>query len=80
MMVYFISQEKYASDLLEKFNMLECKPTPTPFQSRIKLTKECIFKKVDATLYRQLVGSLVYLTHSRLDIYFAINLVSRFMQ
>ena len=39
----FISQAKYALDLLEKFNMLECKPTPTPFQSRIKLTKEYIF-------------------------------------
>ena len=48
----FISQAKYALDLLEKFNMLECKPAPTPFQSGIKLTKECISKKVDATLYR----------------------------
>ena len=35
----FISQEKYALDLLEKFNMLECKPAPTPFQFGIKLTK-----------------------------------------
>ena len=75
----FISQKKYDVDLLEKFNMLECKSAPTPFQSGSKLTKECISKKVDATLYRQLVGTLVYLTHFRPDICFAVNLVSRFM-
>ena len=76
----FISQTKYVLDLLEKFKMLDCKPTPTPFQFGVKLTKECTSKKVDTTLYRQLVGSLGYLTYSRQDICFAVDLVSRFMQ
>ena len=75
----FISQTKYVLDLLEKFKMLDYKPIPTPFQSRVKLTKECTSKKVDPTLYGQVAGSLVYTTHSRLDICFVVNMVSQFM-
>ena len=60
--------------------MSDCKSTPTPFQSGVKLIVECTTPLVDATLYRQLVGSLIYLTHSRPDLSFSISLVSRFMQ
>ena len=38
------------------------------------------FPRVDATLYRQLVGSLLYLTHSRPDISFVVGLVAWYMQ
>eukprot|EP00253_Pinus_taeda_P008382 PITA_08382 len=38
------------------------------------------FPEVDATLYRQLVGKLLYLTHTRPDLSFAVGLVARFMQ
>lgn len=79
-MDYSFNNQSITLDLLEKVNMLECKPTTTTFQLGVKLTKECTFKSVDATLYKQLVGSLVYLTRCRLDICFAVNLVSRFMQ
>ena len=76
----FLYQLKYATDLLARFYMSDCKSTPTPFQSSLKLTVECTTPLIDATLYRQLVGSLIYLTHSRPDLSFAISLVSRFMQ
>jgi hypothetical protein len=75
-----LSQAKYAQDLLERFHMLDCKSTPTPFLSRVKLEDGGETLMVDNTLYRQLVGSLLYLTHSRLDLSYAVGAVCRFMQ
>jgi hypothetical protein len=72
----FISQSKYVMDLLTHFKMEYCKPCATPFQSGVKLSKTCQSPKVDATLYRQLVDSLIYLTHSRPDISFVVSVVS----
>jgi hypothetical protein len=76
----FLSQPKYTLDLLARFHMSDCKPSPTPFQSRVKLIVDCDTPLVDATLYCQLVGILIYLTHSRLDLSFVVSLVSKFMQ
>ena len=76
----FVSQSKYLMDLLKRFKMDDYKACATPYQSGVKLTNDCEPPKVDATLYRQLVGSLVYLIHSRSDISFAVSVVSRFMQ
>jgi hypothetical protein len=61
----FLSHPKYALDFLARFHMSDCKPSPTPFQSGVKLIVDCDNPLVDATLYRQLVGSLIYLTHSK---------------
>ena len=60
--------------------MEDCKPAPSPFQSGVKLSTTCTSPKVDATLYRQLVGSLLYLTHSRPDLSFSVGRVARYMQ
>jgi hypothetical protein len=60
----FISQSKYVMDLLTCFNMVDCELCATSFQFGVKLSKTCQSPKVDATLYRQLVDSLIYLTHS----------------
>ena len=76
----FLSQPKYATNLLTRFHMSNCKPAPTPFQSGVKLTIECTTPLVDATLYRKLIGSLIYLTHIRLDLVFPASMISRFMQ
>ena len=75
----FLTRPKYATVLLVRFHMSDCKSAPTPFQSGVKLTVECTTPLVDATLYRQLVGSLIYLTHSQPDLSFSISLVSRFI-
>eukprot|EP00253_Pinus_taeda_P025750 PITA_25750 len=63
-----ISQPKYARDLLARFHMSDCKPAATPFLSGIKLENGKDTPLVDFTLYRQLVGSLLYLTHSCPDL------------
>ena len=77
---FFISQSKYVMNLLNFFKMAYCKPYAIPFQSRINLSKACQTLKVNATLYRQLVSSISYLTHSRTDISFDVSVVSHFMQ
>eukprot|EP00253_Pinus_taeda_P011054 PITA_11054 len=66
-----ISQPKYARDLLAQFHMSDCKPAATPFLSGIKLKNGKDTPLVDCTLYHQLVGSLLYLTHSRPDLSYA---------
>jgi len=76
----FISQSKNVMDLLTHFKMVDCEPCATPFQYGFKLSKNYQSPKVDATLYRQLLDSLIYLTHSRPDISFVVSLFSWFMQ
>lgn len=66
-------------DILEKFKMSDFKPIATPIDVGIKLSKFDDSKSINATLYPQLVGSLVYITNTRPNIAYAVNLVSRFM-
>ena len=47
----FISQSKYACDLIRCFHLDDCKPTPSPFKSGVKLTSTYTSHEVDATLY-----------------------------
>eukprot|EP00253_Pinus_taeda_P002382 PITA_02382 len=75
-----LSQSKYAYDLLCHFHMENCKPTPSPFQSRAKLSVTCTSPKVDATLYYQFLGKLLYLTNTCPDLSFIVGLIAWFMQ
>eukprot|EP00253_Pinus_taeda_P031053 PITA_31053 len=75
-----LSQSKYACDLLCHLHMEDYKPTPCPFQSGAKLSITCTSPEVDATLYCQLVGKILYLTHTHPDLSFDVGLVARFMQ
>lgn len=77
---FFLGQQKYARDLLKRFGMLECKPISTPMDANVKLCAHEGKDLEDATMYRQLVGSLIYLTMTRPDISFAVGVVSRFMR
>ncbi|XP_071933176.1 uncharacterized mitochondrial protein AtMg00810-like [Coffea arabica] len=54
----FISQRKYASDILKKFKMDMAKPMMTLVEEKLKLTKDGTGDFVDATYFRRLVGSL----------------------
>ena len=59
-----VIQSKYPSDLLLNLKMDECKENYFPFLSGVKLGDFGSSPLVDSSLYRQLVGRLLYLTHS----------------
>ena len=74
-----VHQSKYALDLLNKLKMKDCKPSKTPFLSGVKLEEVDSSPMVNNTPYRKLIGCLLYLTHTRPDIYYVVNVASRYM-
>ena len=60
--------------------MQDCKPVLTPMEQNLKISKFEGGGKVDSTTYRQLIGSLIYLTTTRLDLSYSVSIISRFMQ
>lgn len=75
-----LGQSAYAKKLLEKAGMENCNSCSTPMEVRLQLSTRSTTERVDATMYRSLVGSLRYLVHTRPDISFAVGYVSRFME
>ncbi|XP_062085464.1 uncharacterized mitochondrial protein AtMg00810-like [Humulus lupulus] len=61
----FISQSKYTRNMLEKFGLGNSKHAHTPIGTTTKLTKDETGEYVDPTMYRSMIGSLLYLTASR---------------
>ncbi|RVW27695.1 Retrovirus-related Pol polyprotein from transposon RE1 [Vitis vinifera] len=72
-----ISQRKYVLDLLTKTGMLGCKPSDTPIKARKRTESDG--KPVDRERYQRLVGRPIYLSHTRLDIAFAVSVVCQYM-
>uniref|UniRef100_A0A3Q7GFS2 Reverse transcriptase Ty1/copia-type domain-containing protein n=1 Tax=Solanum lycopersicum TaxID=4081 RepID=A0A3Q7GFS2_SOLLC len=64
----FISQRKYAKDLLIKFGLVNCKPGATPMNIGEKLQLHGGTEMDDVRSFRSMVGGLTYLTHTRPDI------------
>jgi hypothetical protein len=75
----FLGQGKYAVEILKRFQMEDCKPMATPMITNLKKVTTSDSELVDPTLYRQLIGSLMYLVNTRQDICFAVNTLSQFM-
>ncbi|XP_060960859.1 uncharacterized mitochondrial protein AtMg00810-like [Cannabis sativa] len=74
----FISQSKYVRKMLEKFGLDHTKHAPTPLSTTTKLSRDESGESVDPTLYRGMIGSLLYLTASRPDICFSVGLCARY--
>jgi hypothetical protein len=70
---------KYAVEILKRFDMLGCKSMNTPMETNLKLLVDTSSKLVDATLYRNIIGLLMYLTNTRLDICFVVNTLSQYL-
>ncbi|KAJ9561765.1 hypothetical protein OSB04_006925 [Centaurea solstitialis] len=73
-----INQGKYVLDMLKKFDLTSCTPMKTPMAPPLSLDKDSKGKPVDVTLYRGMIGSLLYLTASRPDIMYSTCLCARY--
>uniref|UniRef100_A0A2N9IS94 Integrase catalytic domain-containing protein n=1 Tax=Fagus sylvatica TaxID=28930 RepID=A0A2N9IS94_FAGSY len=76
---FYLTQAKYTSDLLSRAGLTDQKIVDTPIELNACLTPSSGELLSDPTLYRQLVGSLVYLIVTRPDMSYAVHQVSQFM-
>ncbi|GJS67239.1 hypothetical protein Tco_0681803 [Tanacetum coccineum] len=72
------NQSKYASEIVKKYGMLTIDSVDTPLVEKSKLDEDLHGTQVDATLYRGMIGSLMYLTSSRPDLIHAVCLCARY--
>ena len=73
-----MSQRKYTIDLLKETGMLGCKPTDTPMDAARKGGVE-ESPPTNKDKHQRLVGKLIYLTHTNLNIGFIVSMASRYM-
>ena len=71
-----VSQRKYTLDLLVETGVLGCRSSDTPIEFNAKLGNSCDRVSIDKEKYQRLVGKLIYLSHTRLDISHAVSTVS----
>jgi hypothetical protein len=69
-----VHQANYTKDLMKKFNMAELNPVSTPMSTAMSLGLDKDDEVVDKREYRSMIGSLLYLTTTRLDIQFTVGL------
>ncbi|KAJ8617546.1 hypothetical protein MRB53_013732 [Persea americana] len=75
----FIGRKKFSQEILDRFGMAGCNSVRNPIVPGPNLVKDTHGIPVDSTNYKQIVGSLMYLTNTRPDIMFVVSLLSRFM-
>lgn len=76
----FIDQRKYEQEVLDRFNMDQCNSMHNLIVPRSKLMKDEDEVRVDNTLYKLMVRSLMYLTTTRLDIMIIVSLISKYVE
>ncbi|GJW25323.1 putative ribonuclease H-like domain-containing protein [Tanacetum coccineum] len=74
----FLNQLKYALESLKKYRMESYDPMDTPMVEKSKLDEDTQGKVVDPTHYRGMVGTLMYLTSSRLDLVYVVCMCARY--
>jgi hypothetical protein len=74
-----LCQRKYALDLIQDTGLLGVKPCTTPMQQQLQLHSASGEPISDPTVYRRLIGRLLYLTHSRPEIAYAVRKLSQFL-
>ena len=76
----WLSQRQYALDMLSKYGMADCKPISMPLDVNVKLSAHAGDALKNVTMYRKIVGSLIYLMITRPDLSYTVGLESQFMQ
>ena len=59
---------------------MDCKAIATPKAPNMKLLIDASSYSIDATMYHHMIGSLMYLMNTRLDIFFDVNTLSQFLK
>ena len=72
-------QGKYVVEIMKRFGMMHYKAMTTPMALNVKLLSDASSESVDTTMYRQMIGSLMYLIDTRPDIFFAVNTLIQFL-
>jgi len=75
----FLSQKKYAKEIIKRVGMSSCNPCPTPVDTKPKLSAKSTTPYDDPSLYRSFTRSIQYLTFTRPDISFAVQQIYLFM-
>lgn len=76
---YFLSQAKYANEVIHRAGLSDSKSSDTPIELNMKLNSTDGVPLDDPSLYRELVGCLVYLTVTRPDLAYAVHVISQFV-
>ncbi|XP_019462897.1 PREDICTED: uncharacterized protein LOC109361816 [Lupinus angustifolius] len=71
--------KRYAEEVLRRFGMLESNSVHNPTVPGMKIHGDAEVVPVDETYYKQIVGSLMYLTSTRPDLMYATSLLSMYM-
>jgi protein associated with RNAse G/E len=75
----FFNQGKNVVEILKRFGMMDHRAMSTPMETNMKLLADTSLEIVDVTLYRQVIGSLMYLTNTKPDICFVVNTLSQYL-
>jgi hypothetical protein len=76
----WLLQRQYALNKLSEYGMTGCKPISIPLEQNVKLSANEGDLVEDTTMYRRIVGSLIYMTITRPYLSYAVGVVSQFMQ
>jgi len=76
----WLLQKQYALNKLSEYGMTGYKPISIPLEQNVKLSVDEGDLVEDTTMYRRIVGSLIYMTITRPDLSYAVGVVSQFLQ
>ena len=75
-----VHQHRFANELMSLYSMQDYKTVPTPLPSKLKLLPQMDNPLKDPSSYKQLIGKLNFLVHTRPDLAFTVQFLSHFIQ
>ncbi|CAA7034324.1 unnamed protein product [Microthlaspi erraticum] len=76
----YVSQRKYALDIIVEAGLLNAKPCSVPTELNHKLALASALPHTNPQQYRRLIGRHIYLTFTRLELSYNVHILSQFMQ